>query len=826
MWVSSSVKIICRRQFVKNVHIVRFYAVSALAQLNPTTTFTDSIPEELTVYTHKHNLISSCFAELDTVETVDTFKVVETLNRLRAEPRLAFDFFNQIKESGFHHDARTYAAIIRVLCFWGLDRKLDSVLLEVVGKGRNSDVEIARLFRALAESECSTVLVRVSDVLVKLYVNAGMFDEAIDVLCQVKYLGLIPHIFSCNYLMNRLIGCGKVDIAMAIYRHLKGFGVIPNKYTYAIAIKAFSVKGRLEEAFDVFREMEESGVTPSAFAYSTYIEGLCMHGRPDLGLEMLRALTTANVPIDVFAFTVLIRRFCNDMKLKEAESILLEMESLGFVPDEYIYGALICGFCRAGKLLKALVLHNAMTSKGMKTNCVIVSSILQGLVQIGMVSEAAIQFQEFTEMGIFLDQACYNIVMCALCKLGNMEEAAALLVDMKGKKIFPDVVNYTTLIRGYCLKGRLIDAVKLLEEMKENGLNPDVITYNILADGFSRNGHTHMVLNLLHYMEAQGLKPNTVTHNMIIEGFCIGGKVEDAEIFLDNLEDKCLENYSALVSGYCEANQTDEAFELFIRLSKQGHIIKENSCLKLLSNLCMEGDNHKALFLLETMLALEVNPYKIMYSKVIGALCRAGEMKKAQHIFDIMVSSGVIDLVTYTMMINGYCRVNCLREGYDLLQDMENRGIKPDVITYTVLLDSCLKQSSDSMKRKEKISKAFWREMKDMDIQVDVICYTVLIDSHCKANNIKEALSLFDDMIDRGIQPDTVTYTALLSGYCRVGDIDKAVLLFSEMLHKGILPDDHTFSTLRHGVLKARRVTLVAHRQQLNTMLSQLFKAK
>jgi hypothetical protein len=36
--------------------------------------------------------------------------------------------------------------------------------------------------------------------------------------------------------------------------------------------------------------------------------------------------------------------------------------------------------------------------------------------------------------------------------------------------------------------------------------------------------------------------------------------VEDAEAFFDNLEEKCLGNYSAMVSGYCEANHTDKAF--------------------------------------------------------------------------------------------------------------------------------------------------------------------------------------------------------------------------------------------------------------------------
>ena len=40
----------------------------------------------------------------------------------------------------------------------------------------------------------------------------------------------------------------------------------------------------------------------------------------------------------------------------------------------------------------------------------------------------------------------------------------------------------------------------------------------------------------------------------------------------------------------------------------------------------------------ETILALKVEPSRIMYSKVLAALCRAGDMKKAQWFFDVVVA--------------------------------------------------------------------------------------------------------------------------------------------------------------------------------------------
>ena len=152
-----------------------------------------------------------------------------------------------MKESGFRHNVDTYAAFIRVLCRWRFDKKLQSLLSEIVGS-KESDLgfDITALFDVLSVN--SGVLIWVLDMLVKEYVSVGMFDEAIDALFQLKRQGFVPCIMSCNFLMNRLIEHGKVDIALAIYGHLKMSGLNPNDYTYGILLKTLCRKGNFEEA--------------------------------------------------------------------------------------------------------------------------------------------------------------------------------------------------------------------------------------------------------------------------------------------------------------------------------------------------------------------------------------------------------------------------------------------------------------------------------------------------------------------------------------------------------------------------------------------------
>ncbi|CAN4124532.1 unnamed protein product [Withania somnifera] len=472
--------------------------------------------------------------------------------------------------------------------------------------------------------------------LVKVYACLSMFDEAIDVLLQTKRCGFGLSVLSCNYLMNRLVECGKVDMALAVFKQLK-------------RILALCRKGDFEEAAGVFEEMEKTGETPNGFTYSTYIEGLCSYGRSDLAYDVLRPWKGVNVLLDGYAYTAVIRGFVNEKKVEEAEMVLLDMEEQGMVPDTFSYGALINGYCNTGNDSKALAFHEKMETRGIKSNCVIVSSTLQCLCKNGKACDAVDQFNSFKSKGIFLDEVAYNGVIDALCKLCRSDEAEKLLDEMRGKKMIPDIVHYTTLIN----------------EMNEKGLKPDVITYNVLAGGFSRNGLVKEALHLLDHMKGQRLTPATVTHN-----------------------NKSAENYGAMVNGYCELENTKDAFDLFVRLSKQGVLIKRKSRLKLLSSLCLEGEYGKALKLFELVLSLGDDNCKIMCSKLIASLCSAGDMKRARWVFDNMVWRGLTpDVVIYTMMFNGYCRVNHLQEALYLFDDMKKRGVSPDVITYTVMLD-------------------------------------------------------------------------------------------------------------------------------------------
>ncbi|KAL9662315.1 hypothetical protein QQ045_022421 [Rhodiola kirilowii] len=55
----------------------------------------------------------------------------------------------------------------------------------------------------------------------------------------------------------------------------------------------------------------------------------------------------------------------------------------------------------------------------------------------------------------------------------------------------------------------------------------------------------------------------------------------------------------------------------------------------------------------------------------------------------------------------------------------------------------------------------------------DVVTYTVLIDSLGKANKIKDAADVMSEMLKSGVKPTLRTFSAMICGYAKAGKSGK-----------------------------------------------------
>eukprot|EP00931_Biecheleriopsis_adriatica_P081685 TRINITY_DN55050_c0_g1_i1.p1 TRINITY_DN55050_c0_g1~~TRINITY_DN55050_c0_g1_i1.p1 ORF type:complete len:323 (-),score=71.94 TRINITY_DN55050_c0_g1_i1:75-1043(-) len=125
-----------------------------------------------------------------------------------------------------------------------------------------------------------------------------------------------------------------------------------------------------------------------------------------------------------------------------------------------------------------------------------------------------------------------------------------------------------------------------------------------------------------------------------------------------------------------------------------------------------------------------------------------------------------------------------------VLEDMKQKGLKPDVASYNAFISACGKA-----KRTDLAFNAF-HEMKQRGLEPDLTTYNRVIRACKVTKQALQAVELLKEMRRRNVEPDISTYRAV-SKVCMDCDMaSKAWEVFEEMLCAGLCPNEITASDL------------------------------
>lgn len=156
--------------------------------------------------------------------------------------------------------------------------------------------------------------------------------------------------------------------------------------------------------------------------------------------------------------------------------------------------------------------------------------------------------------------------------------------------------------------------------------------------------------------------------------------------------------------------------------------------------------------------------------------------------------------VTYTTLINGYCKDRNIVEAMKFFDEMLQKECVPNEVTYHALITGLCKARTIQAEHSEdnlqmKWGGIFYTMLKE-NWDHKTGAYNTVIVALCLRKKLKMAFKLKDKMSAEGFQPDGVTYAALLRGICeqnKINDVDK---ILSEALQKNMLSIAYRYSIL------------------------------
>ncbi|PNY08478.1 pentatricopeptide repeat-containing protein at1g79540-like protein [Trifolium pratense] len=483
--------------------------------------------------------------------------------------------------------------------------------------------------------------------------------------------------------------------------------------------------------------------------------------------EALELLNKKGILLTSDSVRALVRSYSHLGQTNKAIETFGRMRELGIVPDAHIYNTILRDVLRKQLFELAFALYNTMVKCNVVLNDYTYNMLIDGFCKSGNVKGALEMVDEMQKVNLVPDALSNTSVLYGLCQAKNMDEAHKWFNTMKENGYPPDVVSCNVLLNGYCQLGRLDEAVSFVRSMKIDGFSLNQNGYCSLINAFFRATRYSEAHAWYTRMFKEGIVPDAVTYAIMIRGLSDEGRVGEAIRMLDEMTQIGLTPdahcYNAIIKGLCDVGLLNRAQSLRLEISK------ENVCT---------------------------------HTIIICEMCKRGMIDEAQELFHRIEKLGFVpSVVTFNALINGLCKAHKLEEAILLCYNMEMRR------TYWLFLRGPdLQKKVQQMCEDGQFLNAYeFLTLTNSRVKPDIITYNILINACCRASEIQRARHLFKELQKNGLSPDCVTYGTLIKG---VESEEEAFNIFNRMQEDGCEPTLSVYRTLMTRLCKKSKVSL------------------
>lgn len=331
--------------------------------------------------------------------------------------------------------------------------------------------------------------------------------------------------------------------------------------------------------------------------------------------------------------------------------------------------------------------------------------------------------------------------------------------------------------------GHACEVLELFVNMKVSGFHPDGYTYTSVLSSCAclKNMEFGRQLHLVIIKNEFGV--NLCVQNALVDMYAKCGDLFNARKVFEQIGNRDNVSWNAIIVGYVQDGQEEEAFDMFHRMISEGIAPDEVSLASILSatgklqDLCKGRQVH--CFLVKC--GLEKGRYA--GSSLVDMYCKCGNVEASAVIFSYMPERNV---VCANALISGYAEFS-LNKAANTFKQMLFDGLQPSEITFATLLEACYGD----------IHLHFGRQLhcfvKKLGFSFsDEFLVVSLLSMYMSAQRSKEAISLFSELPH---PKSTIIWTVLISGNAQNDNCHEALLWYQEMCSHDVVPDQATFAS-------------------------------
>ncbi|KAK9143646.1 hypothetical protein Syun_013046 [Stephania yunnanensis] len=383
------------------------------------------------------------------------------------------------------------------------------------------------------------------------------------------------------------------------------------------------------------------------------------------------------------------------------------------------------------------------------------------------------------------------LFFCAISQTGCLSYATNLFNLIER----PNLYAYNTMIRAFATRiGNGSESSALLyKQMLREGVRPDHLTFTFLAKECARRGDVDVGrIGHAHVVEL-GFGADLFIGNSLISMYASFGCLGFGRLVFDEMSERNIVSWNSLIIGYLRCGCLDSAQDLFMGMGER-NVISWNS---IITGFVQGGQAMEALGFFHQMQVLGEDLIdKVTVASVLSACASLGALDQGKWVHSYMERRGVeCDMVIGTALVDMYGKCGCLEraievfmgmeekdvlawtamiavfalhglgdKAFDLFEEMQAEGIKPNHVTFLGLLSACAHSGL--------VEKARWcfNTMKHVYlIEPQIYHYACMVDILGRAGLFDEAEKLIASM---PMEPDVFVWGALLGSCWMHGNVE------------------------------------------------------
>ncbi|KAI5085013.1 hypothetical protein GOP47_0001182, partial [Adiantum capillus-veneris] len=434
----------------------------------------------------------------------------------------------------------------------------------------------------------------------------------------------------------------------------------------------------------------------------------------------------------------------------------------------FVGNTLVNMYARCGALEKAHKVFDELPVR----NVVSWNALITGYAQEGLGEETFICLEQMKLEGFSPNSITFTCLINACGSVGNIQ---------RGQELHADIVKFGLLKEGMALGTALLDMyancgmLAEAQELFDNSSARDVVAWTALITGYAQGGCAKEALDCYDRMQSEGSFPNAITYSSIlkacgsIEALDRGQEIH-AKIIQEGLLEKDRVVANALLDLYAKCGLLEKAQGLF----DERQVVDVISWTSLITGYTLYSFGEEALSCFKEMRDEGFPPDIVTFSCVLKACSMIGAVRQSQVIHDEIVRWGLLETnrAICTALVDMYANCGMLIEAQGVFDKMLRR----DVIVWTALLEGYAQVGKDDV-----VFYSFDKMTRE-GIKPNLITFTILINSCCHRGLLEQG-ELYFEMINKvfNMYPTLEHLTCLVDLYGRAGQWDQALAMMEEM---------------------------------------------